>query len=311
MMSYEEFLGYVKEHILDGMEGKEEMTAVIKETRKNNNIVLKALVVARNETDICYNVYLEDYYMEYCQSKKSVDEILKSIRENHLTEEVKDFLPFDMESLKAENVVGCLVSTHNNEEFLKDLPFIPIGDFAIVFKYYIDKLPDGGEGTLLITDDMAEEKGYSRKNLLKLAMKNTPKHFPVEMYSVEEIMLKMMDEAMLNMLKASGMTTDVWYLTNEKEYDGAFSLLYPETKEMLLEKFEGNIILLPVSVNEWLLVPEDKKDNFGDLEKMIITENEKMEQKENILGEKPYLLKRVDLKKEELLLQLLTPVSNG
>lgn len=39
---------------------------------------------------------------------------------------------------------------------------------------------------------------------------------------------------------------------------------------MLLQKFNGNIILIPVSTNEWLLLSEDKKDNFGDLEKMIL-----------------------------------------
>ena len=311
MMTYEEFLGYVKEHVLDGMEGKEEMTAVIKETRKNNNIVLKTLVVARNETDIFPNVYLDDYYLEYCLSKKSIDEILKEIRENHLTEEVKEFLPFDMESLKEENVVGCLVSLHNNEEFLKDLPFIPVGDFAIIFKYYIEELPDGEEGTLLITDGMAERKGYTRGKLLELAIANSPKHFPVKMYGMEEILLEMLKESMLDMLKASGMSTDIWYLTNEKEYDGAFSLLYPETKEMLLEKFDGNIILLPVSTNVLILISEDQKDRFGDLEQLIARENEKMLQKENILGEKPYLLKREDLEREEMLLQLLTPVSNG
>ena len=69
--------------------------------------------------------------------------------------------------------------------------------------------------------------------------------------------------------------------------------------------------MIPVSTNEWLLLSEDKKDNFGDLEKMILKENEKMIQKENILGERAYLLKREDLlKKETMLLKLLTPVTD-
>ena len=90
-MTYEAFCEYVKNHILDGMEEKEVMAAVIKDVKKNNNIVVKALVVAKNETDIFYNIYLEDYYMEYCQSEKSLEEILLSIRENQLTKEVKVF----------------------------------------------------------------------------------------------------------------------------------------------------------------------------------------------------------------------------
>ena len=60
-MTYEAFCEYVKNHILDGMEEKEVMTAVIKDVKKNNNIVVKALIVAKNETDIFYNIYLEDY----------------------------------------------------------------------------------------------------------------------------------------------------------------------------------------------------------------------------------------------------------
>lgn len=128
------------------------------------------------------------------QEHKSLEEILLSIRENQLTKEVKDFLPFNLDSLEEENIVGCVVSNCNNEEFLKDLPFIPAGDFAVVFKYYIKEL----EGV------------------------------------------------------------------------GAFTILYKETKEMLLQKFNGNIILIPVSTNEWLLLSEDKEDNFGDLEKMIL-----------------------------------------
>ena len=310
-MTYEAFCEYVKNHILDGMEEKEVMAAVIKDVKKNNNIVVKALVVAKNETDIFYNIYLEDYYMEYCQSEKSLEEILLSIRENQLTKEVKDFLPFNLDSLEEENIVGCVVSNCNNEEFLKDLPFIPAGDFAVVFKYYIKELEGVGAGTILITDGMAERKGYTRMKLLELVLQNTPKHFPLEMYHIEEVLLKLMSEAMLNLLKASGMITDVWYLTNKQEYDGAFTILYKETKEMLLQKFNGNIILIPVSTNEWILLSEDKKDNFGDLEKMILKENEKMIQKENILGERAYLLKREDLlKKETMLLKLLTPVTD-
>ena len=128
---------------------------------------------------------------------------------------------------------------------------------------------------------------------------------------MEEVLLKLMSEETLSLLKEVGMITDVWYLTNKQEYDGAFTILYEETKEMLLQKFNGNIILIPVSTNEWLLLSEDKKDNFGDLEKMILKENEKMIQKENILGERAYHLKREDLlKKETMLLKLLTPVTD-
>lgn len=306
-MSYEEFLEYVETHILDGME--ENMKAVIKEVKKNNNIVLKALVVAKNETDIFYNIYLEDYYMEYCQKEKSLDEILLTIRENHLKGEVKEFLPFDLASMKEENIVGCIVSLKNNEEFLKDLPFIPAGDFAVIFKYYINELAEEGAGTILVTDGMAERKGYTRMKLLELALENTPKHFPLEMYHIKEVLLKLMSEELLNLLETSGMITDVWYLTNKQEYDGAFTILYPETKEKLLNMFQGNIICLPVSINEWILFPEERKENFGNLEQLVMTENEKMIQKENILGERAYLLKREDLlTKETMLLKLLTPV---
>ena len=309
-MTYEQFCEYVKNHILDGMEEKEVMTAVMKDVKKNNNIILKALVVAKNETDIFYNIYLEDYYMEYCQGEKSLEEMLLSIRENHLAKEVKEFLPFNLNSFKEENIVGCVVSNCNNEVFLRDLPFIPAGDFAVVFKYYITELAEGGAGTILITDGIAERIGCTRMKLLELALQNTPKHFPLEMYHMEEVLLKLMSEETLSLLKEVGMITDVWYLTNKQEYDGAFTILYEETKEMLLQKFNGNIIFIPVSTNEWLLISEDKKDCFGNLEKIIMTENEKMMQKENILGERAYLLKREDLlKKETMLLKLLTPIT--
>lgn len=63
MMSFEEFLYYVEEHILTGW--KEDATATVQETKKNNGITYQGLTIQETEEVVAPCIYLEEFYEEY------------------------------------------------------------------------------------------------------------------------------------------------------------------------------------------------------------------------------------------------------
>ena len=78
-------------------------------------------------------------------------------------------------------------------------------------------------------------------------------------------------EAMLEMMHADQVPLTV--VTNEMKVNGASALFYPEVMDQLAEKIGGNFFILPSSVHESLVLPDDGSQSIGDLKAMVMEVN--------------------------------------
>lgn len=201
--------------------------------------------------------------------------------------------------LRKESVIGSLINIHYNRDFIKDVPFIPVGeDFAVIFKYYLYGTTDGS-ATITITDSLAELMGLDESMLLRLALQNTPRIYPLEFSPLTEMVNRLIQKGDLcsefpdaSDLSDAENEVPMHILTNTRNEFGAFALFYPETAKTLFDTLEDDLILIPSSVSEWIIMPYSQAGIAPFLESMIQEVNHEHVAPQEILGDRAYFLKR-------------------
>lgn len=86
-------------------------------------------------------------------------------------------------------------------------------------------------------------------------------------------------------------------LTTQDGYHGASCILYPEAIEALSDMKEGNLMLLPCSIHEWIVHPENLFEAYEGLAELVKMINREELQEEEILSDHVYFY---DVQRQEL-----------
>lgn len=276
----------IKNVLKDG----EQKTFCLKDITKNNSVVKKGLIIRTEASNLSPTIYLDDYFQEYYHKEMELEEVLLHIAKAY-ENSMPDSLNFDPRFLRKENVIGVLVNKERNQDFLHDVPYVEASaDFAIYFKILLPEVEKGGMLTITVTRYLADNMNCSEDELLKLSLQNTAKLLPAEFVSMEEILFGNLEEADMEELGLP--QSNMFALSNNKRLFGSFALFYPETLESIFNKLNSDIIILPSSIHEWIVLP------YGDVLEMPLFEqtiqqvnNTELEATE-ILGDRPILLRR-------------------
>ena len=117
--------------------------------------------------------------------------------------------------------------------------------YKVGFRFLIDK--DGaGMKSFVITNDLAKQMNLSEVELYELARENTPRLFPIKIGGMMEILCGFEDP-----------DEKMFILTNEDSMKGAVAILYPDAMETIKTKIPGHFYMIPSSVHEWILLPDN------------------------------------------------------
>lgn len=147
---------------------------------------------------------------------------------------------------------------HENEEVLEDTPYVCYADLALTFHILVAKLEDGKVLSIKITDEIFSNFDVSLDQLQEDAMTNSAKLFPATiktMYNAMKDILVLLNKDGEELVEAPE-DADLLVVTNENISYGAAALFYPEMMEKLGEKL-GNFFILPSSVHEMLVIPDN------------------------------------------------------
>lgn len=107
-----------------------------------------------------------------------------------------------------------------------------------------------------------------------------------------------MNEEDVSLLKKMAKEAPALYvMTNRSQTFGASCMLYDSTLEDFAESQESNLVILPSSIHEVLLLKQEKGMNFESMREMVMDINRHEVPKEDILSDSVYLY---DWKKKEL-----------
>lgn len=148
----------------------------------------------------------------------------------------------------------------NKKAYKNQLPFIPhinFFDLAIIF-YSILLIDEENEMSFTVTNDILKLWNVTPQELFILATKNTPRLLPINITSLNALMFQID----IPQYETISETIDnlphdyVYAITNEYTKNGFSGIFYPGVLKCLGKRF-GNFYLLPSSIHEALIVPED------------------------------------------------------
>lgn len=290
-MLFEEFTKLVEEQVKEKVGNQAEVT--LDTVHKNNGVRLEAIHISREAGSICPTIYLNNYYECFKEGMRIEDIAEDILRTNkrHQGGKESEIMAF-MELSKIRHAFACkLIHNKKNEELLADVPHIPFLDLAVVF-YCSIELEDFGRASILIHNSHLKLWDITQEELARMAMENAPKILPCEITSMVEIVGRMMSEELFAKQAAELEYPPLYVLTNSQSYFGASAMLYPGVLADFAAEKEKNLIIIPSSVHEVLLVPVEDASQKEWFDGMVQEANELHVEPEEVLSEHVYYYDR-------------------
>lgn len=300
-MDYNQFLEEVRAEVQERLGSDYEIR--IQKITKNNGIVLDGLIIGKASKSIAPTIYLNSYYMHFTHGmslQEILEDIISAYKENNdvVLGDMRELLDF---SNVRDKVAFKLIQRERNKELLKDVPYIKFLDLAVVFYLILDE-HKGGQMTALIHNSHMEPWGVGKEELYHLAEKNTPILLPPEIKTMKEIMCDIlkghleeleMEEVIDDLLDFDSQKPSLYVLSNKKQINGAGCILYDGCLKDFADSQNSDIVILPSSTHEVILVPDDGKLGYEELRKMVGEINESEVPKEDVLSDSVYKYDRV------------------
>lgn len=310
-MKFHTFIFHIMQKIQEDMENQIKIS--IRDVTKNNSIVLTGLTFTQENINISPTIYLEEFYKDY-EEGKSIERIVEEIKEIYYNSKLEGNLNMDFftDYQKAKkNIVYKLINYDKNKELLEEVPHRKYLDLAIVYYYLVD-MKEFTNATILIHNKHMEKWETDENELYALAVKNTPKLLPVQFCGMMEVLKELSQDEIFLSVKADEIRctkeeeelrlllelhirkdeTGMYVLSNTSRLFGAAALLYPDMAEECARQLNADYYILPSSVHEVILLPDEGQVTKEKLKQMVCEVNETQVEPEEVLSDFVYYFSR-------------------
>lgn len=288
-MKYQKFIESVVSHVTESVSTDKKVT--IQSVLKNNGTKYDGLVIIDPILNISPTIYLNPYYHRYLNGvpiEDIYDDILDTYQ-TYLPQSDFDISQFvDFENAK-NHIIYKLVNKEKNLELLEDIPYVDFQDLVLIFLVQISDLSET-YGTILIHNSHLNLWNIDKDHLFKIAEKNTPSLLPYYFDNFLEI-LGMPEEYNFDIFSKPYL----YILTNSLKIHGATCMAYPGLLKELAETLNDNLIIIPSSIHEVLILPESSLNedySIDDLCETIMEVNEMELHNDEVLADHPYLYQK-------------------
>lgn len=259
---------------------------------KNNDIRLTGIVIMKESDSMSPTIYLEEPYRRY-QDGVSIQKIMEEIMVLYKAHACN--LKLDMDffrdfSLVENRICHKLVNYEKNQELLQDIPWFKWHDLAVTFYYAMEEAVLG-RASVMIHNNHLDMWGQPAEEIYRIANRNMRLKMPDVLLPMHKLMEEMLGA------KAEGMDLSLYVLTNRNKIFGASAMLYSDKMKLLADNLDTDLLILPSSVHEVLLLPDDRKQEYDFYRKMVKEVNTTQVDPEEILS---FGLYRYDREKEEI-----------
>lgn len=240
-------------------------------------------------------IYVDGLYQDFLRKKKTISEaadkvleVLEKIKVH--AEQYKD-LSVEFDDCR-DSIIYRLVSYERNESYLKSVPYLPFLNLAIVFSI-VCNISESGLETITVTNELMEKWQTDTKELIGLAEENTPRLLPVTVDSLASVLTQyigLADNAGIS--ENPQIPHPMLLLSNAAGVNGAAVMLYPDVIHHLAMQYDSNLYILPSSIHEIIVVPDEKAGTKDELSEMVKDINEKHVCREEVLSDTAYYYDR-------------------
>lgn len=202
-------------------------------------------------------LFTDDFFREYANGipfEWIVNEAANGLRTLNSVSSDAQTIIGDYSDAKGR-IIPRLVNTEYAGSTLTGLVQKPIDDMSLIFTYVPGHYP-GSFTAIRITKDMLDSFGITEDELYHDALENAKAKRPYEIASLNDV------------LNIDQPKIPLYVLTASQAYEfhryGAIAVLYPEALKYFSDCIGGDFHIIPSSVHEVLLLPEDEySDNYN------------------------------------------------
>lgn len=284
-MNIKDFADRMKTVISDAL--KKEVRIV--NPLKPNNVRLYGLSIVEPDSNTSPVIYLESFFERFLDTDNwagTVKDILEFYRDNRV-EDSFDMNWFRDFSKIRENLFYRLINYEKNQELLSMVPHTRFLDLAKI--YYADCRIGETTGSILIYHRHVEEWNITEGELITAAEENTPRLYPANLHPICDPLGLGGD---INLIPE--MPVPMFVLSNTENHNGAAAVCYKDVLERFSQKIEDDLVILPSSVHETILLPLQKNNSKESLREMVYDANRTMLDQSEFLSDNVYLYSRND-----------------
>lgn len=160
-----------------------------------------------------------------------------------------------------------MIGKEGNEEMLAKIPHRYFEDLALVYRFKIN-VADGMMMSALITDVALKKYGITEEQLHEDACHNMVEQNDMLIMSMNE-MLEKLTGIPASELPLNPVAVPLYVATNQAGKYGASVLEHPDFTKAAEEKLGGDFFIIPSSVHEILLLPDDGCIELEEIEAMV------------------------------------------
>lgn len=277
-MDYETFKMKLSQDIYQTLcdSGMENVTMRFQNIEKLNQNYESLTVIPENGV-FGATLNLETAFAEYNRNgdyknvlDKSVDVVLAGI-DRMPAVDLENLLNY--EAMKKTLAID-IISAERNEILLQKVPHELMEDMAAVYRFVLNN-SEAGRETVLVTKDMLNNMGITEEQLMSDAKEIAPKIRPVVIQGMNEVMKEKMGEEEFEKIDLPNEENEILFLASVPDgICGAGVLAYPNFMEQAADIIGGDFFILPSSIHEVLLVPDDGSWSARALKTLVENVNE-------------------------------------
>ena len=193
----------------------------------------------------------------------------------------------DYENMK-EKLSVEVISADANADLLANVPHDRMEDLAVVYRFVMESSEDG-RASILVTNNLMDRMGVSHEQLRADALENSPEIRPVVIMGMNEVIKEMIDPEVYEMFGIPDDAEETMYVaTVPDKNSGAGVIAYQDFMDQAAERVGGDFFVLPSSINEILLVPDNGDMTADALRDMVKDVNAKEVSPEERLSDNVY-----------------------
>lgn len=297
-MIFEQFKTKVCNALREVMGAEYEIT--YKEITKNNGVILRGIIIAREGSNVSPTIYLDELYEDYEAGRTFGDIIydILCVYQRNAKEIQVDMNFFTQYDKVKTRVLYKLIHLESNKKLLEEIPYKKWNDLAIVF-YYAMEEEYCGKATILIRNSHLAMWGIDIDTLCQDAEKNMQRLLPEELLPIKQIIQEFLSNHLRQEMTEEeialpeNISSMMYVLSNRERIFGAAALLYSDAIRTLTKKLNCNLIILPSSVHEVILVPDDNITDKTFYTDMVKEVNDTQVEPEEILSYNVYYYDRI------------------
>lgn len=293
-MNYKMFTDKIVELLQEKMGA--DCTVTVTEVLKNNNVSLTGIVVMKESDNVSPTIYLEEPFRQYQDGaalQKIVDEIA-ALYEKHAHNVKLDMDFFRDFSLVKDRIYHKVINFEKNRKLLEDVPYFRWHDLAVIF-YYAMEAASFGRATIMLHNTHLDMWGQPAEEVYRIARENMRQNMPELLVPMQKLLEDVAG------IRAGERDLPLYVLTNKSRMFGASAMLYSDKIGELATQLDTDLLILPSSVHEVLLLPDDRVQEYGFYREMVREVNTTQVDPEEILSFNLYRYDRGKAEIEEIL----------